>query len=159
MPTAATTTTSVGPARPQRGVAGTALRFAAVLALSVSAVVHVMLAGSYGAGQSGITLGKEFVVQAVLTAVVAVWLMLRDTRSAWGAGVLLMAGTLGAILIAHTGGGLPAVGPLPGLREQTYDGPQLVTMAAEAGYLVLAALRALVAARRDARGTPTTPGV
>ena len=133
---------------PARTDGGRLLRLAAVAALVVSGVVHGMLAGSYGAGLPGITLGKGFVVQAVVTLVVAGWLLLRDVTLAWLAGAAIMAGTLAAILLAHTGSGLPQLGPIPALKEEGYELPQLVTMAAEAAYLVLAAVR-LLAARRS----------
>src|SRR5215213_6374914 len=78
---------------------------------------------------------------AVTALVVSVWLLLRDRPLPWLAGAAIMAGTLAAILLAHTGSGLPALGPMPALKEEGYDLPQLVTMAAEAAYLVLAAVR------------------
>jgi hypothetical protein len=127
---------------------GRLLRLAAVVALLISAVVHGALARSYGAGFPGITLGKEFVLQAVVTFIVAVWLLLRDVTLAWLAGAAIMAGTLFAILLAHSSGGMPQLGPIPALKEEVYDVPQLVTMTAEAAYLVLAAIR-LLAARRS----------
>jgi hypothetical protein len=124
------------------------LQLAGVVALIISGVVHGGLASSYGAGQSGLNLGKLFIVQAAVTLVVAVWLLLRDVPLAWLAGAAIMVGTLLAIVLAHTGPGLPQVGPMPALKEEGYDLPQLVTMTAEAAYLVLAAVRLLVPARR-----------
>jgi len=147
MPTMSTPTSSSTRAGRHRTTAAV-LRFAAVAALVVSAAVHAALAGLYGAGLPGITLGKQFVVQAALTAVVAGWLLLRDTPLAWLAGAIVMVGTLAAILAAHTGSGLPQLGPLPGIREQGYDGRQLLTMAAEALYLVFAAIRVLTRGSR-----------
>jgi hypothetical protein len=129
------------------GVSGRLLRFAAVAALVISAVIHGALAGSYGAGVSGITLGKLFVVQAVVTFAVAVWLLLRDVPLAWLAGAAIMGGTVLALVLAHTGSGLPELGPIPGLKEESYDTAQLVTMAAEVAYLVLAAVRLLLPSR------------
>src|SRR5215218_4736089 len=73
-----------------QAVNGRLLRYAGVVALVISAVVHGALAGSYGAGVSGITLGKLFVVQAVVTFAVAVWLLLRDVTLAWLAGAAIM---------------------------------------------------------------------
>jgi hypothetical protein len=128
-------------ARSRNDTIRTALRYAAVATLLVSAIVHGVLAPSYGASLSEFTLGTAFVVQAVLTAVIAGWLLLRDQALPWLAGAAVMAGTLGALLMAHTESGLPALGPLPSLQEQSYDTAQLVTLAAEAAYLVLAAAR------------------
>jgi hypothetical protein len=130
-----------------QAVRGRLLRFAAVTALVVCGVVHGALARSYGAGLPGITLGKQFVVQAVVALAVAGWLLARDIPLAWLAGVAVTGATLAAILLAHTGSGLPALGPIPAIREEGYDLPQLVTMAAEAVYLVLAGVRLLVPAR------------
>ncbi|HKG51117.1 MAG TPA: hypothetical protein VKB14_11810 [Actinomycetales bacterium] len=130
-----------------QAVNGRLLRYAGVVALVISAVVHGALAGSYGAGVSGITLGKLFVVQAVVTFAVAVWLLLRDVTLAWLAGAAIMGGTALALVLAHTGSGLPQLGPIPGLKEESYDAAQLVTLAAEAAYLVLAAVRLLLPSR------------
>ena len=132
-----------------RGTGVRLLHLAAVTALVVSAVVHGALAGSYGAAQPGINLGKAFILQAVLTLAVAGWLLLRDRPLPWLAGAAIMVGTLGAILMAHTGSGLPKLGPMPALKEEGYDLPQVVTMTAEAAYLVLAAVR--LASRRPRR--------
>jgi hypothetical protein len=126
---------------------GRLLQLAGVVALIISGVVHGALASSYGAGLSGLNLGKLFIVQAVVTLVVAAWLLLRDVPLAWLAGAAIMAGTLLAIVLAHTGSGLPQVGPMPALKEEGYGVAQIVTMAAEAAYLVLAAVRLLVPAR------------
>jgi hypothetical protein len=123
------------------------LRYAGVAALLVSAVVHGVLAPSYGASQPGLNLGKQFVVQAILTAALAVWLLLRDTPLVWLVGALVMAGTAGALILAH-GPGIPQMGPMPGLREQIWDGPQLVTLVAEILFVLLAVTRALIGWRR-----------
>jgi len=130
--------------RSSNSTARAIVRYAAVATLLVSAIVHGVLAPSYGADFSEFTLGTAFVVQAVVTAVIAVWLLLRDRALPWLAGAAVMAGTLGALLMAHTEAGLPAIGPLPSLQEQSYDAPQLVTLVAEAAYLLLAAVRLLL---------------
>src|SRR5215218_4736090 len=56
-------------------------------------------------------------------------------------------GTALALVLAHTGSGLPQLGPIPGLKEETYDAAQLVTLAAEVAFLVLAAVRLLLPSR------------
>ena len=124
------------------------LRYAGVAALLVSAIVHAVLAPGYGAGQPGITLGAGFVVQALFTAVIAVWLLVRDAVLAWIIGAAVMGGTLAALLLAHTENGIPELGPIPGLQEQTYDGPQLVTLIAQAAFLLLAVARVLIGRQR-----------
>jgi|tagenome__1003787_1003787.scaffolds.fasta_scaffold20649223_2 hypothetical protein len=126
---------------------GRVLQLAGVVALLISGVCHGALAASYGAGLSGLNLGKLFIVQAVVTLGVAVWLLLRDVPLAWLAGAAIMAGTLLAILLAHTGSGLPQLGPMPALKEEGYGLAQIVTMIAEAAYLVLAAVRLLMPTR------------
>ncbi len=125
------------------------LRYAGVVALLVSAIVHAVLAPGYGAGQPGITLGAGFVVQALLTAVVAVWLLVRDAVLAWLSGAAVMGATLAALLLAHTENGIPELGPIPGLQEQTYDSPQVVTLVAEAAFLLLAVARLLIGRKRE----------
>ncbi len=124
------------------------LRYAGVAALLVSAIVHAVLAPGYGAGQSGVTLGAGFVVQALLTGVVAIWLLVRDAMLAWVIGAAVMGGTLAALLLAHTESGIPELGPIPGLQEQTYDGPQVITLVAEVAFLLLAVARVLMGWRR-----------
>ncbi len=124
------------------------LRYVGVAALLVSAIVHAVLAPGYGAGQPGITLGAGFVVQALLTGVIAIWLLVRDAMLAWLIGAAVMGGTLAALLLAHTESGLPELGPIPGLQEQTYDGPQVVTLIAEAAFLLLTMSRVLVGQKR-----------
>lgn len=68
---------------------------------------------------------------------------------AWIVGVAAMGGTLAAFLLAHSEIGIPQRGPIPGLQEQTYDAPRMVTVVAEAAFLLLAIARVLVGRSRS----------
>jgi hypothetical protein len=114
-----------------------ALRLIGAVLLLISAGVHGYLAPDFGAAQPGLNLGKQFVVQAVLTAAVAIWLLIKDSALAWLIGAVVMAGTAGALLIAH-GPGIPAVGPMPAVKELIWDTPQIVTLVAELAFVVVA---------------------
>ena len=95
-----------------------AVRLLAAAALVVSAYVHGRLALDVGMGGPLLARGHLFAAHAVLTALIAAALLVRDNR-AWLMAVVLSAFGLAAIL-ASVYRPLPAVGPFPGIDEPTW---------------------------------------
>lgn len=128
-----------GPAR-ARG-----LRWGTAAALAVSAYVHWDLAAApyYAAGQ--ITLSGMFLAQAVVAAVVAVWVALRSDRLALLAAAAVGAASLLALVLSVYVQ-LPAFGPFPVLYEPVWYGRKVVAAVA-AGVAAGLALAALAVTR------------
>lgn len=126
------------------------LRWGTAAALAVSAYVHGDLAAApyYAAGQ--VTLSGMFLAQAVVAAVVALWVALRSDRLA-----LLAAAAVGAAsllpLVLSVYVRLPALGPFPVLYEPVWYVEKVI--AAVAGAVATAlALAGLAPTRRVRSG-------
>jgi len=120
---------------------GLALRLLTAAALAVSAWVHVDLSSSpfYAGGQ--LTLGALFLAQAVVAAVVAVWVLARPSRAAYAAATVVAAASFLALVLS-TYVRLPSVGPFPVLYEPVWYADKVVAAVA-AGVALLAALAGL----------------
>ena len=124
------------------------MRLGGVGALLVSGVVHAVLVSRYQAVGDQITQGQLFAVQAALVTVVAGWLLIRDSATAWVLGLLVTAGSLAAVLVTYYVS-VPAVGPLPSLYEPLWFPSKVASAVAESAFVVLAAARfARVRSRR-----------
>lgn len=103
----------------------------AAAALLVSAWVHADLADPpwYAAGQ--VTLAGLFVAQAVVAALVALWLLVRPGRVALVAAVVVglasWAALVGSVYVR-----VPSIGPLPVLYEPFWYGAKVVAAVAAA---------------------------
>jgi len=116
------------------------VRLLGVGCLAVSGVVHAMLASRYQAVGHQITEGQLFVGQAVSAAGVTGWLLFRDKASAWVLGLIVMVGSLAAVLVTYYVR-IPAVGPLPGLFEPLWFPSKVGSAVAEGAFVVLATAR------------------
>ena len=118
------------------------LRLAAVVALAVSAWVHLVLAPVHARDAPAISLGHLFYVQGALAAAVAVWLLVQDRPAPWLAGLVLMAASLVAVLQSVTAQ-VDLPGPLPVLYEPLWYFRKTLSAVAEAAYVVLWLLQAV----------------
>ncbi len=120
---------------------GLAVRLLTAAALAVSAGVHVGLSSSpYYAGAQ-LTLGALFLAQAVVAAVVALWVLARPSRAAFAAAAAVAAASFLALVLS-TYVRLPAVGPFPVLYEPFWYADKVVAAVA-AGLALLVALAGL----------------
>jgi hypothetical protein len=116
-----------------------AVRLVTAAALAVSAYVHVDLSSSpYFAGGQ-LTLGALFLGQAVVAAVVALWVAVRPSRAAYAAAAVVAAASFLALVLS-TYVQLPAVGPFPVLYEPFWYADKVVAAVAAAVALLAAAV-------------------
>ena len=92
------------------------LRVLVAVALGVSAYLHFDLAEGPLAGDGKITLAGMFIGQAVVAALVAIWVLVRGDRISLLAG-LLVGGASFLALILSVYVEIPAIGPFPTLYE------------------------------------------
>ena len=120
---------------------GVAVRLLTAAALAVSAYVHLDLSSSpwYAGGQ--LTLGALFLGQAVVAAVVALWVAVRPSRAAYVAAAVVAAASCAALVLS-TYVRLPSVGPFPVLYEPVWYADKVVAAVA-AGVALLAAAAGL----------------
>lgn len=138
------------PTRPavHRHAADRPLRWLSAAALAVSAALHWDLARSpyFAAGQ--ITMSGLFLAQAVVAAVVAVWVAARGQTLAVLAALAVAAGSLSALVLSVYVR-LPSFGPFPVLYEPVWYGEKVA--AAVAAAVATAAALAVLALRRTVR--------
>lgn len=120
---------------------GLAVRLLTTAALAVSAYVHVGLSSSpyYAGGQ--LTLGALFLAQAVVAAVVALWVLARPSRAAFAVAAAVAAASFLALVLS-TYVRLPTVDPFPVLYEPFWYADKVVAAVA-AGVALLVALGGL----------------
>ena len=120
---------------------GVAVRLLTAAALAVSAYVHHDLSSSpwYAGGQ--LTLGALFLGQAVVAAVVALWVAVRPSRAAYAAAAVVAAASFAALVLS-TYVRLPSVGPFPVLYEPVWYADKVVA-AITAGVALLGAAAGL----------------
>ena len=107
------------------------VRLLTAAALAVSAFVHLRLSASpyYAAGQ--LTLGALFLAQAVVAVPVALWVLVRPSRAAYAAALVVGAASLLALVVS-TYVRLPSVGPFPVLYEPFWYADKVVAAVAAA---------------------------
>lgn len=139
------------------------LRGLGAVALGVSAYLHLRLAPSYDAVGSSLTQGQLFYAQGVLAAVVALWLLVSDSRWAWLAGLAVAAGSLAAVLL-YRYVDVPAIGPIPSMYEPAWYFRKTLSAVAEAAYVGVWLAELVTAAARQGperrrRGIRKRPGL
>lgn len=139
-------------APPARGARRRVVVAPAAAALLVSAWVHVDLAAPPWAVDGQLTLASLFLAQALVAAAVAAWALVRPSRLALGAAVLVGLGSLAA-LVVPVYVRVPSIGPLPALYEPLWYGAK-VTAAAAAGAAAATALLALWFGPASRSGAP-----
>ena len=119
----------------------TVVRVLTAVALVVSAYVHLDLSSSPYAAAGQLTLGALFLAQAVVAAVVALWVLVRPSRAAYAVAAVVAAASFVALVLS-TYVRLPQVGPLPVLYEPVWYSDKAVAAVA-AGVALLAAVAGL----------------
>ena len=122
-----------------------ALRGLAALALLASAYQHVALASGPWTSGGQLTTAALFRTQAVVAALVAVWLLVLASRTAWLAAAVVGLGSLAAVVVS-TYVQVPAVGPFPSLYEPSWYGDKVLA-AVTAGLAAVGGLAGLALAR------------
>ncbi|WP_197515887.1 hypothetical protein [Arthrobacter sp. U41] len=108
------------------------LRISVAAGLVVSAVIHVQLAPGYQqAAPGGIGQGTLFLVQAGAAALVAVFVLLKGSRTAFAAAAIVGVSSLAAVIL-YRYVQVPALGPLPGMYEPVWYTAKVITAVAEA---------------------------
>jgi hypothetical protein len=128
------------------------LRVLAVVALAVSAYVHLHLAHLYTTLGDTITQADLFRVQGVVAAAVGLWLLLTGHRLAWWtAGVVGAVSFVAVMLYRYVNVG--AIGPLPNMHDGSWlpSPDKLLSAVAEAAVVVVALVWWAVVARRRER--------
>lgn len=133
------------PHRRPRRIAFVAARGFGIALLAISAYTHAHLASQYDVGPA-ITLGQLFIAQAIVTSVVAVWMLLRDSSLAWVMATVIMAASAAAVLLSVVTK-LPAVGPFPSIYEPVWFTEKIISAASEVAFVVLALGRAALVLR------------
>ena len=125
-------------------VAAWSLRITMAAALAVDAWVHWDLVARYDAnvGTGPLSQGDLFRVEAVVSGVVAVVLLLSSRMIVWAVAWLVAASAVGAVLLYryHDPGPL---GPLPDMYEPVWFREKTVAAVAEGLALVIATARLL----------------
>lgn len=95
-------------------VAGWLLRLGVAAALAIDAAIHLKLAGQFqAAAPGGIGEGTLFRVEAGIAVVAALYVLIRGSRTAYAAALLVSASALGVVLV-YRYAPVPAIGPIRG---------------------------------------------
>lgn len=125
-----------------------ALRLATAGGLAIDAYVHADLAARYDANSdAAISQGDLFRIEAGVSALLALGLILVANRVIWSAALFVAASALGAVLLyAHSDVG--RLGPLPDMYEPIWYPEKTLSAVAE-GVASGTALLGLLIGRRD----------
>lgn len=116
----------------------------AAAAFVIDAVVHATSASSYDPASGGlITEGNLFRAEAGLSALVAVLLLVRPSRSVWTLALATAVTALGAVVL-YRYVNVGSIGPIPNLYEPTWQVPgKLLSAYAEASAAVISGVGAI----------------
>ncbi len=126
------------------------LRALVVAGLVVDAVVHLRLAGGYQQGQpGGLGEGNVFRIESVVALLVALYVLLRGSRTAYLLAALVGLSALAAVVL-YRYVEVPAFGPIPTMYEPVWFFQKSLSAVAEgvAGVLALVAAGSVSRARR-----------
>lgn len=113
------------------------LRLLVAATLVIDAAVHFRLAPGYQlANPGGIGQGNLFYIESAVAVIVAVYVVIRRSRSAYFAALLVAGSALAAVLVS-TYVALPAIGPIPAMYEPVWYLEKTLSAAAEGLGVVL----------------------
>jgi len=125
------------------------LRLLLAATLVVDAVVHFRLAPGYQlANPGGIGQGNLFYIESAVAVVVAVYVIIRGSRPAYCAALLVTGSAVAAVLLS-TAVALPAIGPIPAMFEPVWYFEKTLSAVAE-GLGVVLSIVGLTLVRRTA---------
>ena len=136
---------STAPARRSPARASLALPLLVALGLLASAYLHLVLASGPRVSGGQLTVSALFLGQAVVAALVALWVLALPSRPARLAAAVVGLGSLAAVVVA-THVQVPAIGPFPSLYEPGWYQDKVLA-AVTAGVAGVAALPGLASAR------------
>lgn len=117
------------------------LRRAAAVALSLTGLIHLILAPEYLGEQAYI--GILFIAGGITTLALAGWIWTRSQPAAWLGAAVVCAGMAVGFILSRTVG-------LPGFHEEEWELSGIISILLEFGVIGLAA--AALASSRDTRG-------
>ncbi len=136
-------------------MADIALRVGVAVALAVDATIHWRLAEGYGlAFPGGVGGDTVFRAEAVLAVLVALYLLYRGSRPAWGAALTVLASAFIAVIV-YRYVQVPQFGPIPSMYEPVWFTEKVIAAFAEAAGVMLAAV-GLARVRHGRRGRRTS---
>lgn len=144
--------------RHRRRLIGWLLRLATAAALAIDAYVHADLITRYALnqGSAAVSQGDLFRIEAAVSSLAALALVLTGRRTIWVLAVLVAASALGGLLLyRYSSPG--ALGPLPDMYEPIWY-PEKALAAVAEGAAVVTALAGLVIAPSTARRGTTDDG-
>jgi hypothetical protein len=127
------------------------LRLLTVAALAGDAYIHADLASTYDPVTASISQGDLFRIEAGVSALAALLLVVAATRLAWAFAFLVLASALGAILL-YRYVDVGALGPLPNMHEPVWFTKKTLAAYAEAAGALTALVGLLV--KGSLRGSP-----
>ncbi|AIY00190.1 hypothetical protein ART_0591 [Arthrobacter sp. PAMC 25486] len=117
-----------------------ALRMLIAVALAIDAIVHLQLASYYQvAVPGGIGQGNLFRIEAVAAILAGLYVLLRGSRPAYAAALVVAAGGVAAVLL-YRYVNVPAFGPIPAMYEPVWFFQKSFSAVAEGAGAVLAAV-------------------
>lgn len=121
-----------------RRLANIVLRLLVAATLVTDAVVHIRQAPGYQlANPEGIGQGNLFYLESAAAILVAVYVLIRGSRLAYFAALLVTASALAAVLLSVYVD-LPAIGPIPAMYEPVWFFEKVLSAVAEGIGAVLA---------------------
>ncbi|HEY8294387.1 MAG TPA: hypothetical protein VIG41_03540 [Micrococcaceae bacterium] len=121
-----------------RRLANIVLRLLVAATLVTDAVVHIRQAPGYQlANPEGIGQGNLFYLESAAAILVAVYVLIRGSRPAYFAALLVTASALAAVLLSVYVD-LPAIGPIPAMYEPVWFFEKVLSAVAEGIGAVLA---------------------
>ena len=124
--------------RTRRSLADIGLRLLVAAALGTDAVVHIQQAPGYQmANPGGIGQGNLFYLESGTAIVVALYVLVRGSRPAYFAALLVAGSALAAVLLSRYVD-LPAIGPIPAMYEPVWFFEKTLSAVAEGFGAVLA---------------------
>ena len=124
-----------------------ALRLLTAAALAIDAYVHADLAPTYDAVGTHISQGALFRIEAGLSALAALLILVRAIRTVWALCALVLASGLAALLL-YRDVDVGTLGPLPNMYEPAWFPEKTAAAIAEAAGLLTALAGLLILAFR-----------
>lgn len=131
-----------------RTAAALLIRLLVATGLVVDAVVHLRLASGYQlAAPGGIGQGNLFRLESVIALIVAAWLVLRPSRAAHAAALVVSLSAVAAVVL-YRYVDVPAIGPIPSMYEPIWFTEKTLSAIAEGAAAALAAVGLLLTPAR-----------
>lgn len=128
------------------------LRLIAIAALVVDAYVHADLAATYDPVTQDISQGDLFRIEAALSSLAALLLVISGSRPVWAFAFLVLASGLGAVLL-YRYDNVGSLGPLPNMYEPVWFREKSIAAIAEAVGVVATVIGFVAGSGRPTRAS------